>query len=59
LYVYDNDSVDATSANARAAGAVVRVERQQGKGAVVRRMFADIDADVYVLGRVDGFFTDE
>src|SRR5437763_241870 len=52
IYVYDNNSADRTAEAARAAGAVVRTERLQGKGNVVRRMFADIDADVYVL--VDG-----
>lgn len=52
VYVYDNNSTDRTIAEARAAGAVVRQERLQGKGHVVRRMFADVDADVYVL--VDG-----
>ena len=52
IYVYDNNSVDDTVAQARAAGAVVRTERLQGKGHVIRRMFADVDADVYVL--VDG-----
>jgi glycosyltransferase involved in cell wall biosynthesis len=52
IYVYDNNSKDRTAAVAREAGAVVRAERRQGKGHVVRRMFADIDADIYVL--VDG-----
>ena len=52
IYVYDNNSTDGTAALARAAGAVVRHERMQGKGNVVRRMFADIEADAYVL--VDG-----
>jgi glycosyltransferase involved in cell wall biosynthesis len=52
VYVYDNNSKDRTAEVARAAGAEVRSERRQGKGHVVRRMFADIDADVYVL--VDG-----
>jgi glycosyltransferase involved in cell wall biosynthesis len=52
VYVYDNNSRDRTIAVAREAGAEVRSERRQGKGHVVRRMFADIDADVYVL--VDG-----
>lgn len=49
IYVYDNNSTDDTAARARAAGAVVRHESVQGKGNVVRRMFADIDADVYVM----------
>jgi glycosyltransferase involved in cell wall biosynthesis len=49
VYVYDNNSSDRTAARARAAGAVVRREPQQGKGNVVRRMFSDIEADVYVL----------
>jgi hypothetical protein len=52
IYVYDNNSSDDTSAVARAAGAVVRLETMRGKGNVVRRMYADIEADVYVL--VDG-----
>jgi len=52
VYVYDNDSQDRTAEIARAAGAVVRSESLRGKGNVVRRMFADIDAEVYVL--VDG-----
>jgi glycosyltransferase involved in cell wall biosynthesis len=52
IYVYDNNSYDHTILEARAAGAVVRRERLQGKGHVVRRMFADVDADVYIL--VDG-----
>lgn len=52
IFVYDNNSKDRTAEVARAAGAVVRSERRQGKGHVVRRMFADIDADIYVL--VDG-----
>src|SRR5882724_8059397 len=52
IYVYDNNSKDRTIAIAREAGAEVRSETHQGKGHVVRRMFADIDADVYLL--VDG-----
>jgi glycosyltransferase involved in cell wall biosynthesis len=52
IYVYDNNSRDRTAAVARDAGAIVRSERRQGKGHVVRRMFADIEADIYVL--VDG-----
>jgi glycosyltransferase involved in cell wall biosynthesis len=52
IFVYDNNSSDCTIAVAREAGAHVRTERRQGKGHVVRRMFADIDADIYVL--VDG-----
>jgi glycosyltransferase involved in cell wall biosynthesis len=52
IYVYDNNSTDRTVEAARAAGAVVRRELHQGKGNVVRRMFSDIDADIYVL--VDG-----
>jgi hypothetical protein len=52
IHVYDNNSRDRTAALARSAGAVVRWEQQQGKGNVVRRMFADVDADIYVL--VDG-----
>jgi glycosyltransferase involved in cell wall biosynthesis len=53
IYVYDNNSRDRTCAIAAEAGAVVRTERQQGKGHVVRRMFADIEADVYVMADGD------
>jgi glycosyltransferase involved in cell wall biosynthesis len=53
IYVYDNNSADRTAEVAAAAGAVVRRERYQGKGNVVRRMFADIEADVYVLADGD------
>ena len=52
VYVYDNNSKDQTFAVAQAAGAVTRKEPRQGKGNVVRRMFADIEADLYVM--VDG-----
>ena len=52
IYVYDNNSSDHTVERARSAGAVVRTEKLQGKGNVIRRMFGDIEADVYVL--VDG-----
>jgi len=53
IYVYDNNSRDRTSEVAAAAGAVVRTEPQQGKGRVVRRMFADVEADVYVMADGD------
>jgi glycosyltransferase involved in cell wall biosynthesis len=56
IYVFDNNSSDGTIAAARAAGAVVRAERMQGKGHVVRRMFADIDADVYVMADGDATY---
>lgn len=49
IYVYDNNSSDRTLAEAKAAGAVVRSEPRQGKGNVVRRMFADVEADIYIL----------
>jgi glycosyltransferase involved in cell wall biosynthesis len=52
VYVYDNNSTDRTAEVAHAAGAHVRHESRQGKGNVVRRMFADIDAEIYIL--VDG-----
>jgi glycosyltransferase involved in cell wall biosynthesis len=52
IYVYDNNSTDRTMEVARGAGAVVSLERLQGKGHVIRRMFADIEADAYLL--VDG-----
>jgi glycosyltransferase involved in cell wall biosynthesis len=53
VYVYDNNRSDRTGTIAKKAGAVVRSERQQGKGHVVRRMFADIDADLYVMADGD------
>jgi glycosyltransferase involved in cell wall biosynthesis len=52
VYVYDNDSTDGTGDLARKAGACVRCEARPGKGGVVRRMFAEVDADIYFL--VDG-----
>lgn len=57
IYVYDNNSADATVEVARNSGAIIGIEPRQGKGNVVRRMFADIEADVYVL--VDGDATYE
>jgi len=56
IYVYDNNSRDHTVEVARAAGAVVRTERMQGKGNVVRRMFADVDADIYVMADGDATY---
>ncbi len=56
IYVYDNNSSDRTIEVARAAGAVVRTERMQGKGNVVRRMFADVDADIYVMADGDATY---
>ena len=52
VYVYDNNSTDDTSAVAASAGAEVRRETRRGKGNVVRRMFQDVEADIYVM--VDG-----
>ena len=52
IYVYDNNSVDHTDEIAREAGAVVRYERQQGKGNVIRRMFREIEAECYLM--IDG-----
>ncbi len=52
VYVYDNNSTDGTDEIAKAAGAAVRYEHQQGKGNVIRRMFREVDAQVYVM--VDG-----
>ncbi|HEX3858768.1 MAG TPA: glycosyltransferase [Pseudolabrys sp.] len=52
IFVFDNNSTDGTAAAARAAGAEVFLEKHQGKGNVVRRMFTDVEADIYVL--VDG-----
>jgi glycosyltransferase involved in cell wall biosynthesis len=56
IYVYDNNSSDDTVEHARAAGATVRIERRQGKGYVVCRMFADVEADAYVLVDGDGTY---
>lgn len=56
VFVYDNNSTDGTRAVARQAGAVVRAEPLQGKGNVVRRMFADVEADVYLLVDGDGTY---
>lgn len=56
IYVYDNNSRDRTIEVARAAGAIVRSERMQGKGNVVRRMFADVDADIYVMADGDATY---
>jgi hypothetical protein len=56
VFVFDNNSSDATASEALKAGAEVRRERRQGKGNVVRRMFADIDADVYVMADGDGTY---
>ncbi len=56
IHVYDNNSADRTVAVAREAGAIVRTERMQGKGNVVRRMFADVDADIYVMADGDATY---
>jgi len=56
IYVYDNNSRDRTVEVARTAGAIVRNEAQQGKGSVVRRMFADVEADVYVMADGDATY---
>ena len=49
IYVYDNNSTDGTGELAERAGAIVRQERMQGKGSVIRRMFREIDADCYIM----------
>ncbi len=56
IYVYDNNSKDQTAELARAAGAIVRTEKMQGKGNVVRRMFADVDADIYIMADGDATY---
>ena len=56
IFVYDNNSSDRTREVAAAAGAIVRTERMQGKGHVVRRMFADIEADIYVMADGDSTY---
>lgn len=57
IYVYDNNSTDGTALTAMLAGATVMRERRQGKGHVVRRMFCDIEADVYVMADGDGTYS--
>ncbi len=57
IYVYDNNSTDGTALKAMLAGAEVFRERRQGKGHVVRRMFADIEADIYVMADGDGTYS--
>lgn len=59
IYVYDNNSSDLTALKARAAGAIVVRELRQGKGNVVRRMFADIDSDIYLMADGDGTYAPE
>ncbi|MCE2716599.1 MAG: glycosyltransferase [Pseudomonadota bacterium] len=56
IYVYDNNSNDNTTAEAKRAGAIVKFEPRQGKGYVVRRMFSDIDADIYLMVDGDGTY---
>jgi glycosyltransferase involved in cell wall biosynthesis len=56
IYVYDNNSSDSTCAVASEAGAIVRSEKMQGKGNVVRRMFADVDADIYIMADGDATY---
>ena len=59
IYVYDNNSTDGTDAIAREAGAIVRYERRQGKGSVVRSMFRDIDAECYIMADGDDTYPAE
>ena len=59
IYVYDNNSTDGTAEIAARAGAVVRRERMQGKGNVIRRMFREIDADCYVMADGDDTYPAE
>ena len=56
IYVFDNNSKDRTVEVARAAGAFVRTEKMQGKGNVVRRMFSDVEADIYVMADGDATY---
>ncbi|MDX3928212.1 MAG: glycosyltransferase [Shinella sp.] len=57
IHVYDNNSTDSTALRAALSGATVMRERRQGKGNVVRRMFSDIDADIYVMADGDGTYS--
>ncbi|OWV79877.1 glycosyl transferase [Rhizobium sp. R635] len=59
IHVYDNNSTDGTALQAMLAGAHVVRERRQGKGHVVRRMFADIEADIYIMADGDGTYAPE
>lgn len=59
IHVYDNNSIDGTALKAALAGAHVTRERRQGKGNVVRRMFSDIDADIYIMADGDGTYDPE
>lgn len=59
IHVYDNNSTDGTALKAALAGATVTRERRQGKGNVVRRMFSDIDADIYIMADGDGTYDPE
>jgi glycosyltransferase involved in cell wall biosynthesis len=59
IYVYDNNSSDKTIEKAEAAGAIIRTEPRQGKGNVIRRMFADVEADVYVMADGDATYDAE
>ena len=59
IYVFDNNSSDMTALRARSAGAIVIREPRQGKGNVIRRMFADIDADIYLMADGDGTYAPE
>ncbi len=56
IYIYDNNSTDGTAEIAKKEGAIVRTERRQGKGNVIRRMFADVDADCYLMVDGDGTY---
>ena len=56
IFVFDNSSTDGTAAAALAAGAMVRNVQQRGKGNVVRRMFADVEADIYLMADGDGTY---
>ena len=59
IYVYDNNSTDGTDKEAEKAGAIVRYEKRQGKGNVVRSMFRDIDADCYIMADGDDTYPAE
>jgi glycosyltransferase involved in cell wall biosynthesis len=59
IIVFDNNSTDNTAIMARLAGAAVVQERRQGKGHVVRRMFSDVDADLYIMADGDGTYAPE
>lgn len=59
IYVYDNNSTDSSVEKARNAGAIVRYEKRQGKGNVIRRMFREVEAEIYIMVDADDTYPAE